>query len=197
MIRASVGWVENEHGGHDDQGFEDRSGAMFSDGEQAYRQALLYLSSMKGKEATAEEMSGVIRQLTGALDSQNYERLSRLLYIAATRVRSWPATAEPYLSAWAAAKVAVTGSTLEVVDEHRELTTDDVSKLSQHVSRFGLAGLSPRQVLLLVLICLFTIGLPFAQDTLPQNVQNRITSEEVALGIGVPVALALMEKRQK
>lgn len=167
---------------------------MLSDGEQAYRQAVRYVMSMKGMEATAEQMSGVIGPLVAPLDSKHS---ARLVYIALTRVRLWPAMAQQYLSAWTAASMAATSSPLEVTVEHQEMSPDEVSKLSEHVARYGLAGLSSKQVLLLVLVCLFTVGLPFVQDMVPQNIQSKVTSEEVALGIGVPVALALIEKRQK
>jgi hypothetical protein len=69
--------------------------------------------------------------------------------------------------------------------------------LVHKAARTGWGGLSPAQVLAVVLVVLLAAGLPFAQVKLPPEVQSLVQDEEATLAIGIAITLAIVQGRKK
>lgn len=172
-----------------------------SEGEQAYRQALRYLRSLKGKEQPAEQLASVMSRLTAALDQPHAETIARLLDLATARARSATvATASPGLTATAVLKASVD---VGVATDHLRVTkagaeqVEDVGELVAKAAKHGFRDLSGWQLLTVVLVVLLAVGLPFAQVKLPPDIQSLIGDEEATLGIGLAITLAITQNGKK
>ncbi len=76
------------------------------------------------------------------------------------------------------------------------LEADLITALSARVSREGLVGLGPVQVLALALVCMLAIGAPFVQMALPQEAQSLLTEEYSTLGLGLAIAMLIVQNRK-
>jgi hypothetical protein len=180
--------------------FAEKVNFMLSEGEQAYRQAVQYLRSMRGKEVPADEIAGVMRRLTAALDPPHTETIVRLLDLLNARAR--PSTAgPPGASLTAAAVLSANADVVGAIDELTVRTSEaqhveDMGELVTKAAQFGFLDLSVSQLLVVVVVVLLAVGLPFAQVQLPPDVQSLLTDEEATLGIGLAIVLAIMQNRK-
>jgi hypothetical protein len=73
--------VTDEHGKADERtpDFVEKTNFMLSQGEQAYRQAVRYLRSVRGKELPADEIAAVVGLLTAVLDRPHKESVAQLV----------------------------------------------------------------------------------------------------------------------
>lgn len=179
----------------------EKTNFILSEGEQAYRQAVRYLRSMRGREAPADEIASVVSRLTAALDPPHNETIVRLLDLLNVRARS--SMADPAGASLAAA--AVLSANADVVGAIDELTVtkseaqhvENMDELVIKAARSGFVDLSVSQLLAVVLVVLLAVGLPFAQVQLPPDIQSLLADEEATLGIGLAITLAIMQNRKK
>jgi len=182
--------------------FAEKSNRMLSEGEQAYRQAVRYLRSVKGMEVPADEIAMVTSRLTTVLDPPYTETIVRLLDALNARARSStvnPAGASLTVAAVLSANAEAVGAIddLTVTKSEREEHVEDIGKLVTKAARSGFFDLSVSQVFAVVLVVLLSVGLPFAQVQLPPDVQSLMADEEATLGIGLAITLAIMQNRKK
>jgi hypothetical protein len=162
---------------------------LLSQGEIAYRRAVRFAHSMKGKEQTPEEVEWLARQIAAAMDHHMFAEVTSLLDRLRPQEYPWAVIAERYLPAQADAIVRDAATSTNA--------TDEISTLSDQVEKFGIAGLSPAQLLLLVMVCLLAVGLPFAQVALPQGAQAVLADEEATIGLGLAITLAILQGGKK
>jgi hypothetical protein len=70
-----------------------------------------------------------------------------------------------------------------------------IDKMSTKVSRTGLAGLSPRQLIVLALVWIFILGGPVAQSALPPEAQSVLTDEYATFGLALIITWRMLDKR--
>ena len=183
-LSANVITVTDRDGEADERmpEFAEKANFMLSEGEQAYRQAVRYLRSMRGREAPADEIASVVSRLTAALDPPHTETIVRLLDLLNVRARS--SMADPAGASLTPA--AVLSANADVVGAIDDLTltkseaqhVEDMDELITKAARSGFLDLSAPQVLAVVLIVLLAVGVPFAQVQLPPDVQSFLADEE-------------------
>jgi hypothetical protein len=123
------------------------------------------------------------------MDQHMFTEITSLLDRLRPQEYPWAVIARGYSSAESDAIVRDVATSANAADE--------ISKLSDQVEKHGVAGLSPAQLLLLVMVCLLAVGLPFAQVALPQGAQAVLADEEATMGLGLAITLAILQARKK
>jgi hypothetical protein len=93
----------------------------------------------------------------------------------------------------------VAGAEVVTVSESESVVKlEDISELSTRASRDGIAGLSPAQILTLVLVWLLTLGAPVVQElALPPNAQIVVSNEYATLSIGLAITVMILQNRKR
>jgi len=78
-----------------------------------------------------------------------------------------------------------------------ELSVQRIDELSAKAKKDGIGGLSTKQVLVLVLLWLLTIGAPVVQVALPPEAQTVVSNEYATLGLGIAITLVIVQNRNR
>jgi len=85
-----------------------------------------------------------------------------------------------------ASQVNVTGAEIVSVDEAVATATRD-----------GIAGLTPVQLLIVVLVWLLALGTPLIQETLPPEAQQVVTGDIGTAGLALAITTLIIQQRRR
>ena len=176
--------------------------AMRDKGIQIYHAAQQYVAAARtGKE----DIQAIARQLGEAMDQGMAEVVAAVQNLApqsasASLSGKGSLVAGGHVMAFAglaeATGVAPNASVITVSDSEN-VRPENLDNLLARASRNGIAGLSTVQVLAVVLVCLLAIGTPLAQLTLPPEAQALLADEYSTLGLGLAIALLIVQNRKR
>jgi hypothetical protein len=92
----------------------------------------------------------------------------------------------------------VAGADVTVSESESVVKLEDINELSTRASREGIAGLSPAQILTLVLVWLLMLGAPVVQElALPPDAQTVVSNEYATLSIGLAITVMILQNRKR
>lgn len=81
--------------------------------------------------------------------------------------------------------------------QHETMSPENVTRAVATASRDGIAGLTPVQLLIVVLVWLLAFGLPVADQTLPPEAQAVISGDVGTAALAIAITTLIIQQRER
>ncbi|HEY5985244.1 MAG TPA: hypothetical protein VIV12_02510 [Streptosporangiaceae bacterium] len=96
----------------------------------------------------------------------------------------------------AEARVVLGADMITLSDGASVLPLEGIGELSARASRNGITGLSPIQVLTLVLVWLLAVSVPVVQQELPPEAQAIVSNENGMISLALAITLVIVSRKR-
>jgi hypothetical protein len=90
----------------------------------------------------------------------------------------------------------VENSTITLSD-HDSVRPENLSRALTKATNEGIAGLTPVQLLIVVLVWLMAFGMPLIQETLPPDAQQVVTGDIGTAGLALAITTLIIQQRRR